>query len=100
MGEQICARGGRLFSQCGRRVGVVFSGDELAAGGYARVRQGEERGGSCARGGGDGLLVRGADEGWFFARGELVGGGQVFSLCGADGELDVRTRCWCRISER
>ena len=90
VGGHICARGSRFSSLCGRETGLVFSGDELAADGYARVRRGEGRGGSCARGGGDGLPVRGADEGWSFTLGELVGGGQLFSPCGMGGELGSR----------
>ena len=67
--------------------GVVFSGDELAADGYARVRRGEGRipyswdwgWAPCA----------GSERRWSFVRGELVGGGRVFSPYSAGGELVV-----------
>jgi len=51
VGGYICAREGRFSSLCGCGAGVVFSGNELAASEYARVRRGEGWGVSCARGG-------------------------------------------------
>ena len=74
MGRQIRARGGRLSSLCERGARVSFCGDELQADGCVRGRRGEGWGGSRARGSGDGLLARGADERWSPTRGELVEG--------------------------
>ncbi|KAG0546490.1 hypothetical protein BDA96_02G451400 [Sorghum bicolor] len=92
-----------------KRIGVGC-GDELAADECARDRQDEGRGGSRARGGGDGLLVQGADEGGppceaSGTRASWLGADEFpflffFSPCGGDGGLGVRTRCWCWTSGR
>ena len=78
VGGQICARGGRLSSLCGRGAGVVYGANELAADGYARVRRGGGRADPVLVEVGMGSLCGGADERWSFAWGELVGRLMVF----------------------
>jgi len=51
---------------------------EATVGGCARGQRGEGLGGSHARGGGDELFARGADEEKSSARVELVGGGWFY----------------------
>ena len=84
----------------------VGCGDELAASGCARGRQGEGQGGSRAHGGGTGSL-RGSGQ-RVILRAERVGHGRVgwrqtcflfilfffFSSCGTGGGLSSWTRCW------
>jgi len=76
-GVQIRARGGRLFSLCGRGTGVALCGDELTGGGCARGGEVRDRANPVLVGVGDRLFARGADEGRSSMRGELVRGEQV-----------------------